>query len=299
MTSRLVALCFCALLSPATASLAAKWEAIEKLPGRSPIALLVEDKERIYFRLTSQEPLRVKMQGPAQLRVVSRAELGADPNAVISYRLRAFEASTLLDEQSTETSGSSLVRQESENRAMGKSRRMVVDVPAGKHELTLVLEGTQSVLVRLQRGAAAKGQEMMVSLTPVEAPRSVLLAEGERTIAYYSVLPKKAVRLRVVGPTRLELMTRLDFDPTMRGTQTYSLAISDGDRRLREVTFKTTKATTASYTNLTDRVPSKFDRVQLVIEAGTHEISVELLQPVQGSVEIRALIPQPAVLDQE
>ena len=175
----------------------------------------------------------------------------------------------------------------------------MVDVPAGKHELTLVLEDTQSVLVRLQRGAAAKGHEMMVSLTPVEAPRSVLLAEGERTIAYYSVLPKKAVRLRVVGPTRLELMTRLDFDPTMRGTQSYSLAISDGDRRLREVTFKTTKATTASYTNLTDRVPSKFDRVQLVIEAGTHEISVELLQPVQGSVEIRALIPQPAVLDQE
>ena len=61
----------------------------------------------------------------------------------------------------------------------------------------------------------------------------------------------------------------------------------------------TTKATTASYTGIADRVPSKFDRVQLAIPEGLHELSVELLSPPRGSAEIHARIPQPTVGGEE
>lgn len=63
--------------------------------------------------------------------------------------------------------------------------------------------------------------------------------------------------------------------------------------------FRTNKATTASYTNLKDRVPSKFDRLMLPIGNGTHEISVELLAPAGGAAEIHARIPQPTVGNEE
>jgi len=295
----IVAVSSCVFVLSAVPALAGKWEAIEALPGRSPVQVLVEEKARVYFRVTPEEPLGLTIEGPVRLRIVSRAELGGDPAGVVRYHLRITEGNTMLDEQSTESSASSLVRLAAGNKAVCKSRRMQVDIPKGNHPLKLSLEGTPAVLVRLQKAAPGRGKETMVTLTPFEAARSVLLTEGEKTIPYFSVLPGKPVRLRVVGPTRLELLTRLDFDATMRGNQTYKLAISEGKRRLREVAFKTSKATTATYTNLEDRVPSKFDRVQLTIEEGAHEISVELLEPAQGSVEIHAQIPQPAVGDVE
>jgi hypothetical protein len=127
----------------------------------------------------------------------------------------------------------------------------------------------------------------------------VLVAENEKIIPYYTTMAGKPVRLRVVGPATLELITRLDFDSSMRGSHAYRLAISEGGKRLREVEFRTNKATTASYTNLKDRVPSKFDRLMLPIGNGTHEISVELLAPAGGAAEIHARIPQPTVGNEE
>ena len=80
-----------------------------------------------------------------------------------------------------------------------------------------------------------------------------------------------------------------------RGTQSYRLAISDGGKPLRELQYKTTKALTATYPELTDRVPSKFRRASLPIPSGLHEISVALVKPKNGSVEIHARIPEPDV----
>jgi hypothetical protein len=97
----------------------------------------------------------------------------------------------------------------------------------------------------------------------------------------------------------LEIMTRLDFDATMRGAQSYRMRVTERGVAIREMEFKTTKATTATYTNLADRVPSKFDRVLLRVGEGVHEIAVELLSPVRGSAEIRARIPQPSVGNEE
>jgi hypothetical protein len=85
----------------------------------------------------------------------------------------------------------------------------------------------------------------------------------------------------------------------MRGTQSYRLTVTEKGRSLRGVEFKTTKATGATYTNLKDRVPSKFDQFQLVIGPGLHELSVNLVSPVKGAVEVHARIPQPQIGNEE
>ncbi len=103
----------------------------------------------------------------------------------------------------------------------------------------------------------------------------------------------------MVGPTALDLVARLDFDATMRGPQIYRLGILEGARRLREIQFRTTKATTAAYADLKDRVPSKYDRVRIPVGDGTHEITVTLLAPARGSAEIHARIPEPSVGNEE
>lgn len=275
-----------------------RWEGIDKIPGQTPVTVLVKDKPRIYFRITQATPLTLELHGPIRLRVVSRVELPAESKQPVSYHLKVLEGSQVLDEQTTESALSSVVKIAEGNRPVGKSRRLVADIPPGSHRITLTIEGVPAVLVRLLE-AAPRTEAEMVTLTPLEAPRSVMCHEGERTIPYFSVLPGKPVKLRVVGPTSLDLITRLDFDARMRGTQVYRLKISDGKRTLREVEFETTKASTANYPNLPDRVPSKFDRLQLPIADGQHEILVELIKPLNGSAEIHPRIPQPEIGGEE
>lgn len=287
-----------ALLAAAPAT-AGTWEAIERLPGQTPVAVMVGDNQRLYFRVTPERPLTVPIEGPARLRLTSRVDFSSAKVSLVAYTLRVVEGDRVLERQQTESAPSSVVHGAEGKGDVGKSRRMTVDVPAGRHELKIEAGGVPAVLVRLHQAAPRRGSEATVSLTPVDAMRSVLVAEGEKTIPYYSTTPGKPVRLRVVGPTTLELIARLDFDASMRGTQGYRIAISEGGRRVREAAFKTTKATTAVFTNLKDRVPSKFDRLTLPIGGGTHELLVELLAPAGGTAEIHARIPEPSVGNEE
>jgi len=286
-------------LLAAGAAFAGKWEAIERLPGETPRTVMVDGNPRLYFRVAPDHPLKVPVDGPARVRLTSRAEFSKGKNAIVSYTLRVMEGTREIEHQDTETAPSSRVNTDADQGSVGKSRKMTVDVPAGHHDLRVTAEGVSAVLVRLHTASGAAGETPTVSLTPVDAWRSVIVVEGEKSIPYYSTKTGSPVKLRVVGPTTLDFITRLDFDAAMRGTVGYRLAITEKGKRLREVEFKTTKATTASYSNLADRVPSKFDRFTLPFGAGTHEILVELLAPPGAVAEIHARIPQPSVGNEE
>jgi hypothetical protein len=278
---------------------AGSWTAFESLPDATPVEVQVGDNPRIYFTIRADRPLVVPVEGPVKLRVTTRAILPRGSTGVVTYEVRATEAGRLLDRISTETSAASEAKVEGAAYAVGKSRRLNFDVPAGRHRVTLEVSGTNSVLARIQQRAGTAGEAPTVSLTPIRAGRSVLVSEGEKIIPYYTSRKGQPVVVRVVGPTSLELLTRLDFDSSMRGTIAYWLRIAEGGRTLREAELRTTKATTAAYTNLPDRVPSKFDRIVLPVPEGTHEIAVELLQPAGGAAEIHARIPEPTVGEHE
>lgn len=288
-----------ALALAATLAHAASWEAIEQLPGRPSTPVVVSGKTRAYFKVTSSTPLDVPIDGPSRLNVVSRAILPKGTAAVARYTLVVSDRGKVLEREETESSSAGQVRDPSGAGDLGKSRRMTVDVPAGTHRVTLAVVGPTAVLVRLRRAASASGGAPTVSLTPIVAERTVPVIENERTIPYYGLTVGRPVRFRVVGPTTLDLLTRLDFDATMRGTQAYRIAIVEGGRRLREVAYRTTKATAASYANVRDRVPSKFDRTQVPVPAGLHEFDVALIAPAGHTASVHARIPQPTVGGEE
>ena len=290
-----------ALLSllPAPAA-AASWTAVEALPGATPVRVLVKERPRTYFRVASGRSLDVTLEGPARVRVVTRAVLPPGATGAVSYHIRLSAAGKRLHESKTESSAAPTASVDGSSERLGKSRTVTVEVPAGRQLLEVAIDGVPAALIRVLVSSPRRaGSEPYVSLTPVEAPRSVTVTEGEKSIPYYSILPGKHVRLRVVGPTTLELSTRLDFDATMRGTQRYRIGVRVGPGAHKETELATTKSTTASYTDLKDRIPSKLGRIVVDIPSGGHDVTVELLEPSRGSAEVHPRIPEPTVGNEE
>ena len=214
-TLALAALLVAAVPQPAAIA-ADSWDSIEKLPGQTPVPVNVDGNERLYFRVRREQPLPVTIEGPGRLRITSRVEFVGVEAKLVSYTLRVYDGARELEHEETETAPSSVVSHG--KAAVGKSRRMTVDIPAGHHDLRIVAEGVPAVLVRLHQSAPKGGEQPTVSLTPVNAWRSVLVSEGEKTIPYYSVSAGHPIRVNVVGPTSRSVISRLDFDDSMRGT---------------------------------------------------------------------------------
>jgi len=285
-----------AVLAFPAPALAARWRPIGEVRSAAPIRVLVSGKPRVYYRVSSGSPLTFSVTGPGRLRIVSRVEFRSAKAPAIAYRIRLEGEGRVWREHATESSPAPKARIKESGAPVGKSRTVVVAVPAGEHVLTLSSEGTMSVLVRvLVAEASSRTRERMVSITPVEAVQSVTVSEGEKLIPYYTVTKARPVRLRIVGPTSLELSTRLDFDPTMRGVQPYKISIVGAGRRPRTARFRATKSAAATYTDLQDRVPSKIDRIYLDLGPGLHDLSVRLVEPRSGTIEIHARIPEPAM----
>lgn len=285
---------------PARAGGADSWDPIERVAGLDPVVVLVNRKPRVYFEVTPRRPLEVSVTGPARVRVVTRAVVGAGTATPVSYTVRVSAAGTRLGETKTESSPGKRVRRRDGKGIVCKSRSVVVSVPPGAHRLSIAVEGAPDILARVLVAAPRPpAAELMVSLTPIEAPRSVTVSEGEKLIPYYTTRRGRAVRFRVVGPTSFEMTSRLDFDATMRGAHRYRLAIRVAGAPPREELFTTTKATAATYAEGTDRIPSKVDRIVIEIGKGTHDVAIELLSPKRGAAEIHARIPQPSVGNEE
>jgi hypothetical protein len=285
------------LLTLPSGVLAARWVPLAPGPDVKPVTVRVNGHPRGYYRLTQSEFLILTVDGPGRLRLLTRAEIERGKPTKAGYRLRVTEGAKTLKDQSVETAAAEHAALDGSDAVICKSRNLFVAIPQGTHRVKIAQHELPSVLVRPFFSAKALETvpaAAMISITPIDAARSVTLSEGERLIPYFSALPRRPVHFRIIGPTTLELTTRLDFDDTMRGTQVYRIGVSSGRHRIREVTFRTTKATTATYTDLKDRVPSKLGRIVVPVAEGTNDILVELLGPKKGSAEINARIPQPS-----
>jgi len=285
---------------PATAARSGAWDPVERLEGTPPIVVEVGRKPRLYFPLSPGRPLEIPVEGPARIRIVSRAVVAKDARAPVNYTLRVAAGDKVLGEARTESSRAPNAWRRDGKGAVCKSRTLVIEVPAGRHRLVVRTEGAPSLLVRILVASPRRDPKAkMVSLTPTTAARSVTVVERELMIPYYTTRVASPVVFRVIGPTRLELSSRLDFETTMRGPQRYRLAIRVDGTPAREEAFTTTKAAAASYSEPKDRLPSKIDRIVLPIGEGTHDVAIELIAPKKGTAQIHGRIPQPSIGNEE
>jgi len=292
-----------ALAEPCPGARAARtlsWDPIERVDGSQPVIVEVKGKPRIYFELSAKRPIEIAVPGPARVRVVTRAEVAVGTALPVSYDVKVVSDGVTLAASKTESSPADNARRRDGKGILCKSRALLVSIPAGTHPMAISVAGTPSVLARILVASPNRAPgASMISLTPIDAAQSVTVVESEKLIPYYTTRRGTPVRFRIVGPTTVEISSRLDFDATMRGVQHYRLVLRVADTPTREEAFTTTKAAGAKYVERKDRIPSKLDRVVLTLSDGTHDLSVELLSPKQGAAQIHARIPQPSVGNEE
>lgn len=285
------------LLCQATESPAlSKWRAIEDIPGSTLVQLNVQGESRVYFATNAQKPLKLLVDGPTDLKLVSRLKLGRR-QALGSYALRVLASGKVIATQQTETGPSQAFPLDGGDFVPAKSRTFEFHVPAGVHEITFKPDGSSTVFLRLFKPWEGPGgaRDRMISLTPITPGRTVTLIEGEKQIIYYTVTSKEKSDFRVIGPTPVQVLARLDFSPSMRGSQRYVLTASLGEHVFPPYVLQTTKATAASYRERPDVVPSKYDTFTLDIPAGVHVLSLRLTSPAGGAGEVHVRIPRGAL----
>lgn len=266
--------------------------------GKS-ITLIINGEEKNYYVLKKGNPLTIELDGPGKLTVLNRLCLMGKSARSEQYSIKVMEAKNILKIQTTLTDKSDASFKNS-NLAPGKSRKFSFDVPEGSHTYNLFLESTGANEAAMKfMFAYKKGFGTLVSLEPLSYDKIVTAMVEEKLITYYVASTERGVQLRIVGPTRLRIGNRLNYDSTMKGDQKYSISIHEGDKQILLKPLGTTKSVGVFYQEWKDVVPGKVNEFYLAVPKGEHVYKFNVEQTLARSVSLKFSIPKTNLSNEE
>ncbi len=264
-----------------------KWDQIKNVKNGDAKTILVKGKKRMYYGLTTEYKSSITVEGPAQILIRSRLIMAADAKGDHRYQL------SYKDQNGAEKSFTEKTRRSTrakfankKGQALGSSMIYEFDVPAGKHTFSFRMKEGACVARFYKRPKPEKISWKPIELTLAES--ETYIVQKNNAFLYYPVKMDKALTFSVIGPTKLKIMTRLDFTEKMAGEQRYSLIIKHNNDKPQKRSFSTKKSKKYIYANQENALPGVAKYEVIDVPAGKQSYSINLTggQAKGGSIRI-------------
>lgn len=245
-----------------------------------------------YYLLTKESPIELSISGPNWLRVYTRLLF---PN---HFEQKNTKYKIIVSEEEEEK----IVSLETEksnsavgpaNQKFGKWRSFFIEVPPGINNYKFSLWQAPSDTVAIRFSIEKPKEWQTVALNEVLRPKRIVAEEAGKLFDYYELTSDEPIKLEFVGPLRLKVGARLNYDVTIlggiEGAQKFTILVKENGKELQQAQFRVNKSETAKYRNKPEVIPSMERFFYLVIPEGKHQITFELTETIAKSVSLRFL----------
>lgn len=116
-----------------------EWISFSPLRPSEPVELVTREEAITYYRFSKMLPLKVEVNGPTELRVLTRIENHYQMRGRIHYRIQVLENSNVINTYQLNSIRSGVtVYKENSRLIPGKACEFVVNVPKGRHTYEFV-----------------------------------------------------------------------------------------------------------------------------------------------------------------
>jgi hypothetical protein len=244
---------------------------VKKLSPRTVISVVKRVEQEYYF-VTNNQPMEITVTGPEWIRVYTRLLWHSNMESSQTYKI-------LLKEQDQEkllsfTSELSSSARGADKQSFSKWRSFYLEVPQGKtdYKFTLLEAKSDTVAIRFSFEKPTDYKK----IAPATKFREFEFVDKERATNYYEITAKTPVKVKIQGPATLRATCRLNYDYTLEGKQSYTVAASVSGKEWQAKTFRTGKSETGLYKNANDLIPSTAGNMYLDVPPGTYVIDFTL-----------------------
>ncbi len=275
---------------PAQVSAAANWKSFRPTDYSGKTSIWVEGSERTYYHFTADEPLTFSVEGPTRVKILTRVRVPNDRESV------EYGVSISRDGVHVETVEKEAYPKESafyvafNSFRPGVIRRIYIDVPTGRHGYDLRVVGGHSADARLFESAESKPS--LVSIAPRNYDSVETLYYRDKELTYYLMTGGTLVALDVVGPTSIKVNTRLLYDATMLGDQTYIIGVREPGVPECLYRIDGEPSETVVMRDRNDVIPGALRYFVLEVPRGAHTYEFRLADTVAGGLAIKFYIPR-------
>ncbi len=282
----------CLIFQMFTLDLFADWKLGKPESGKK-ISLEIDGKNRTYWKLSSKQATKIIVNGPGELKVITRLQLAkGELEGIYSFISWRDGKDRELIARATSVSKISF-NPENTGLAIGESRTILYDIPPGKHAFKFKVPENQKekVYVRFLLNDRSNEDETYIAYLPRKFPQEVKVVIKEKEYIYYRSNSNTSIELEVIGPTTIKCISRLEFNHTMHGEKPYRVQVKEGHKPILTTPHTATISGTASLTDRTDTVLSKGSILFIDVPKGKHTYRIST--PDHGlDVLFRFYLPQ-------
>lgn len=116
-----------------------KWIALAPSAPAEQVDLLAGEETVAYFRFKEEKPLRVEVNGPTELRVLTRVENHYDMKGSVIYRLQVRRDGKVMNTYMLSSKRSETTTYKNNKTLVpGKAREVTVPIPRGRHVIEVI-----------------------------------------------------------------------------------------------------------------------------------------------------------------
>ena len=239
--------------------------------------LSIEGKERRYVRLHAGQSIETEILGPASIVATFRVLFSSAMPESVTYRTPVAVDGEGARKHRRDTRRSDKARfvEKTPEWTLGKSNKISLLIPEGSH---VVRWGPLSDAKKrpLEAVVSFLREKSKLPLTPSRYAWVARDRYRGKDRTWYGVTPRQPVSLEIIGPTRLHVVSSLDFGPGVRGLQAYTLNLEVDGSPAKTWHLKAEKSEASSYEERPQIVPGNPNKSTLPIAKGKHRIRVRL-----------------------
>jgi hypothetical protein len=246
-----------------------KYKAFKPSKAGDSVFLKSDLKRYRYYVLEEGEAMYLDVTGPTRIKLRSRANLGRVESG--DYDLYVWEGKKLIAGRKVGTSKSKLKIDGTDKHA-GLARDIFFKVPKGKHTYSIMArsEKLDKFYLRFYQQKKSKKKAAYIPYRPYDYSTQTKLKTPKSEIPYYLVEKEGGVKLKVIGPTRINIYCRASFDPTIEDKSKFALGVYEKGTSVEKFTGIARKSNKLAFADLPDLIPSTLHKFHLDVPSGEH-----------------------------
>lgn len=116
-----------------------EWIAITPANNQETVELVSKESMISYYRFSPEKPLKIELNGPTELQVLTRAEFQFKMRGTIHYRIQVKMDNKVINSYQLSSKRSEVASYKNDKKLVpGKGNEFVIIVPRGKHTFELI-----------------------------------------------------------------------------------------------------------------------------------------------------------------
>jgi len=258
------------------------------------VTVLISGKKRTYYEVSDEKYTILQVRGPGKLRILTRAVIKKNEDKVnykLIYKLNG------LDEQIAEFNNvSKSVKSSFKNSSYsypGMRKDIELTLKRGENSIQLrVLNSGLRVVTRIIFEPRKVEKENWISYSPASANEVVELITKEEISYYYRFSKKQPLKIKIIGPTELRILTRFENNYKMKGRINYRIQVASDNNVLNTFLLSSKRSVITYYKDSPELLPGKAREIYIKVDEGIHTFLIYPLDEDKGTVLGKVLFPE-------